>query len=218
MTDRSYWDFAEEFSAVEAAALIMGIDPLDENKRLLANPVLDRLKNSYKKACIYWYERVAGSFVLCEDEVLSDTAIQSIQMLKIFSRIKTLNPDVPEVERVKLEAWLNEEGDLSNIDSHKFSREGLSKWLTLLGLESEYSFDKKVDKATKEDLSTKERNSLLKLVFGLARGGYSYDPDIKKSSIPTEIVSDLAKFNLTIDVGTVRSYLKQASDIWHDKP
>jgi hypothetical protein len=59
----------------------------------------------------------------------------------------------------------------------------------------------------------KERTSLLKLVIGMAKGGYGYDPSAAKSEIPEQIVSDLAALGLAIDVGTVRKYLKEGREL-----
>src|SRR5262249_47498487 len=40
-------------------------------------------------------------------------------------------------------------------------------------------------------LGTRERDTLLKLVIGLAIGGYGYDPKAGRSEKPTEIATDL---------------------------
>ena len=57
-------------------------------------------------------------------------------------------------------------------------------------------------------LHTKEQESLLKLVIGMAIKGYRYDPSAGRSGVTAEIVSDLAELGLTIDEGTVRKFLK----------
>lgn len=62
-------------------------------------------------------------------------------------------------------------------------------------------------------LHTKERDSLLKLVIGMAKSGYAYDQSAAKSHVPGEIVLDLDKLGLKIDVGTVRKYLKEGLDL-----
>ena len=61
-------------------------------------------------------------------------------------------------------------------------------------------------------LTTTERNTLLKLVIGMAVKGYNYDPRATKSTTPNEIVDDLAGLGITITDDTVRKYLKQAAD------
>jgi hypothetical protein len=62
-------------------------------------------------------------------------------------------------------------------------------------------------------LHTKERESLLKLVIGMAIKGYTYDPSAAKSDAPGEIVEDLAECGLEIDPDTVRKYLKMGAEL-----
>ena len=60
-------------------------------------------------------------------------------------------------------------------------------------------------------LGTTEKNSLLKLVIGMAIKGYSYNVEAKRSAVPSEIAGDLAKLGMSIDVDTVRRYLAMAT-------
>jgi hypothetical protein len=63
-------------------------------------------------------------------------------------------------------------------------------------------------------LATTERNTLLKLVLGMALGSYRYDHKAAKSSTTKEIVDDLASNGINIDDGTVRKYLKEAANVF----
>lgn len=63
-------------------------------------------------------------------------------------------------------------------------------------------------------LSTTERNTLLKLLIGMAVGAYRYDPSAAKSSVPKEIADDLAQAGLSITDDTVRTYLKKAASLF----
>ncbi|MFN4266001.1 MAG: hypothetical protein ACK4F8_09690 [Aquabacterium sp.] len=60
-------------------------------------------------------------------------------------------------------------------------------------------------------LSTTERNTLLKLVIGMAVKCYVYDPKASKSTTPKEIADDLAGLGISITDDTVRKYLKEAA-------
>lgn len=62
-------------------------------------------------------------------------------------------------------------------------------------------------------LSTRERDSLLKLVIGMAIGGYGYNPSGGRSEKPSEIASDLERAGLPLDPDTVRKWLKLAAEI-----
>lgn len=61
-------------------------------------------------------------------------------------------------------------------------------------------------------LGTTERNTLMKLVIGMAIKGYNHDPTASKSTAPKEIADDLALLDMKIDTDTVRKHLKRAAD------
>jgi len=71
---------------------------------------------------------------------------------------------------------------------------------------------KPVPDSIDKPLSTSVRNTLLKLVIGMAVKGYGHDPEASKSTAPKEIADDLAGLGITITDDTVRKYLKQAAD------
>lgn len=60
-------------------------------------------------------------------------------------------------------------------------------------------------------LGQRERDTLLKLVIGMAMKGYAYDPLAKKSPTPGEIESDLLKLGINVSDDTIRRYLKEAA-------
>jgi hypothetical protein len=66
--------------------------------------------------------------------------------------------------------------------------------------------------ADEKPIGTKERESLLKLVIGMARDSYNFDPKLSRSAVPQEIANDLAKYGISLDVDTVRKWLKQAAE------
>lgn len=61
-------------------------------------------------------------------------------------------------------------------------------------------------------LGTTERNTLLKMVIGMAIKGYSHDPAASKSTAIKEISDDLASLEIALNPDTVRKYLKQATE------
>ena len=61
--------------------------------------------------------------------------------------------------------------------------------------------------------ATKERDSLLKLVIGMAVKGYAYDPKATRSEVPNEMVHDFKLLGISINAGTVRKYLQEATDL-----
>lgn len=61
-------------------------------------------------------------------------------------------------------------------------------------------------------LATIERNTLLKLVIGMAIKGYGYDPQAKRSDIPKSIETDLVQLGIAITDDTVRKWLNEAAN------
>ncbi len=62
-----------------------------------------------------------------------------------------------------------------------------------------------------KSLGTAERNTLLKLVIGMAIKGYGYDPRAARSPSAGEIVADLQNLGIAITDDTVRKWLKEAA-------
>jgi hypothetical protein len=67
--------------------------------------------------------------------------------------------------------------------------------------------------APEKTLGIRERESVLKLVIGMAVGGYGYDPKASRSPQPSEIGCDLAKCGVSLDVDTIRKWLKEAAEL-----
>lgn len=61
-------------------------------------------------------------------------------------------------------------------------------------------------------LASRERDTLLKLLIGMAVAGYSYNPAASKSPVTKEIADDLASLGISVSDDTVRKYLKQAAE------
>lgn len=59
-------------------------------------------------------------------------------------------------------------------------------------------------------LESRERDTLLKLVIGMAIKGYRYDPMALKNTAIKDIVDDLADLGISIDTDTARKHLKAA--------
>lgn len=68
-------------------------------------------------------------------------------------------------------------------------------------------------KSEGRDLSVRERTSLIKLVIGMAIGGYGHTPHSIRSPTVSSIVSDLATNGIPLDEDTVRKYLHEGRDL-----
>uniref|UniRef100_A0A831U447 Uncharacterized protein n=1 Tax=Geobacter metallireducens TaxID=28232 RepID=A0A831U447_GEOME len=71
----------------------------------------------------------------------------------------------------------------------------------------------KVSQDANPELHPKEKESLLKIVIAIAIGFYEFDPAKKKSPIANKITNLVYDLGLSIDVDTVRKWLKEAAEI-----
>lgn len=62
-------------------------------------------------------------------------------------------------------------------------------------------------------IGTRERDTLLKLVIGMAVEGYKYDPLAGRNPAVSDITHDLEKQGVPLDVDTVRNWLKVAAEL-----
>jgi hypothetical protein len=66
---------------------------------------------------------------------------------------------------------------------------------------------------TEKPFSLRERESLLRLVIGMATAGYKYDGKAPRNTATSEIASDLEELGIGLDVDTVRKWLREAAEI-----
>jgi hypothetical protein len=67
-------------------------------------------------------------------------------------------------------------------------------------------------KVLRVELGTRERDTLLRMIIGLAVKGYGYDPKAARSTIVPDIVSDLELAGVPVGDDTVRKYLREAAE------
>ncbi len=69
-----------------------------------------------------------------------------------------------------------------------------------------------MEAAKEKPLNPKERNSLQRMVLGMAKVNYGYDPTKERNSAVTRIARDLEGVELDVGDDTVRRRLKEAND------
>jgi len=120
-----------------------------------------------------------------------------------------------------LEELYNTLKNLSD-DGHKKAMDILDKKnaqiLTLMqekaDLESNLAeLEKQKQKAAEKPLKT-ERNTLLKMAFGMAKAWYGYDPEKTRSNSVAEIKSDLERHGAPMDDETIRKYLRLGAELF----
>ena len=61
--------------------------------------------------------------------------------------------------------------------------------------------------------SKREQESLLKLVIGMATGGYRFDRRAVRSRVTKEITADLLDAGVSLDEATILKHLRRASEL-----
>lgn len=134
----SRWDLIDEFTAQQAACLMLGMDPNDPKASTWeTEPILIRMRESYQRTAI------GIVFKLRED----DSNPEGVKMVGDFMELmgrrlsffyfetERQAEDVRQADDVitRLSGWFDQE---------MFRRPELVRWLSLLEIESQYQFDK----------------------------------------------------------------------------
>lgn len=136
MPDFSNWDFAEKFSGVEAASLMLGVDPsvaMQEQEKLY--PAIQRLRNAYEGAltvAIWAFDFNDSTNGSLPDIAVSPKSLYSHRMLLVnggeFDMSKLINGN-----------WLKNEEE-TKFENQLFSRAEVDRWISANGLHSFYAF------------------------------------------------------------------------------
>jgi hypothetical protein len=174
MNQLSKWDMAEFFTAVDIAALILGLDSNFDDDPSKLRPAIQRVVNAYESAL---------------SEIIFDLDIEGVTRppddtnTYLFSKrlmyATNYNGAPGEWDRAVYGWILN--NDESSIEHQTFSRAEICRWINATGISSIYSFKKADSKNKSPDilekpLNQKEKNTMLKIILGMALIGYKYDP------------------------------------------
>ena len=140
MTDLSHWDFAENFSGYDAAALILGLEPRDSsNEQWRVSVITDRMELHYKFATARIFHEIFGNPL---ETVMSKEPLQieltSVKLHDLYHRFFAFDEDAP------LEIWLADP-KRSAFENQEFQRQTVACWLAAIGMRSVYQFNLKQD-------------------------------------------------------------------------
>lgn len=135
---------------------------------------------------------------------------------------KTVNwPVIQSFERASHLASVKEHAE-SIKKSRQYQKELAERWCAHVDgrdslieqLQNRISQLESIQPADKEKtLGARERDSLVKLVIGMAIGGYGYDPESRRNSSTSEIAGDLHQNGLSLDEDTIRKYLAEGKEL-----
>lgn len=130
MADLLHWDFAENFSGYDAAALILGIEPTEgSSEQARINPVVARMKKCYldSRSTIAYVRRQFGSKADLNKHLPPEKLLSAALLFRVEHPL-----DGSDV-------WLNNAIHF-DFDKQEFSRDELVRWLSVIGVNSVYSF------------------------------------------------------------------------------
>lgn len=150
--------------------------------------------------------------------------LENIPKHELIQILEKLAEDEKIIRIIKIPQWVKEAvpmyyGPLEIEDSFKIELLAkFKKYLSKFHLQFKdyiYNADKKCfEKLTskrKSTLSTKEKDTLLKLILGMAIRGYTYDPNHSRNSAIGDITKDLQELGIPLDRDTIRKWLKEAA-------
>jgi len=230
MADLSHWDLADTFTGSEAAYLMMGVDPSDpEAWKRSTDHVLRRLERARDRAHTYaWNAIHAQSRKKAYDNWLYEKTCLYSEVLDplIFWLIEgEVDPLEDYLSRLK-----------PDVADETFSRKELARWVRNNNVPSIYRFDLEASvpatpsasgatvpqaatpaQGTADDTpaataapNSRERNTLLRIIGGLAMATYKMNIHGRMDGI-TEILEDLAQHGVTVSEETLRGKLREAA-------
>ena len=185
--DFSDWDFAEEFTYSQTAALMAGVLPDLTDKRVkMPTPIHTRLADA----------AVKGLLAKQRNEPFPADAICDSGLLR---------KNAPGVLASVLDLALSVES--------RITRGEIVRWLGVTGLKSKYRFDRGAAQpvlSTEKLLSTRERDTLLTIIAALCKdAGYDYTKAAKTAGL---IQSTAATMGVSIGETTIEGHLKKIPD------
>lgn len=75
------------------------------------------------------------------------------------------------------------------------------------------AFEQSFCRAPEKEIGSRERDTLYKIIIGMAIGGYRYNPALKRNEAIADIARDLELVGVTVSDDTIRKYIKEAADL-----
>jgi hypothetical protein len=196
-----YWSKAAYWTLDEFVALILGRNPKVVYAVAVAN---DKHHSQFGM-------KFKETMVLAERALAMGKIFQKTSPQVLCGWAKNLLIEIPEELQSAVESrktgltdWKKAYDDLAI--SHVNLQNEILKFKLKLDL---FLAREKLNKPIGE----REKDSLLKLIIGMAIGGYSYNPQAGRSGSHKEISDDLIKIGLTLSDDTVRKYLREGAEL-----
>jgi len=209
--DFDYWSKMEHWTLDEALALSFEKDPK------IVNP--NNLKNilSCKSPFVQQYEKVKE---LAERAIKWEKLYNPVLPILFVNWAKETDISFPDELAQKVLArsknfidWKKKYGEL--LEKTNISLKTANQ---IIEHKNQIIAEHGSPTGVAKPLHTKEQETLLKLISGIAVGQYGYDPKASRSPAAKEISDDLSRVGLSLDPDTVRKWLKQATEHYPPDP
>lgn len=188
MRDFSHWDFAECFSGYDAAALILGIEPVDSEDDHRVRVVVERLASEYARALKQAQWEIIPFDENEERKVnLSEALLVSVELEKLW-RLYANGMETP------LDDWIKDKRS-THFDIQRFDRNVIDRWLENVGYKSVYSFNRDITESkeicpSRWPWGTHTTIALGHVEAAARRYWMNYDPSDETSAPTNTTVSD----------------------------
>lgn len=204
------WDGFDTFKGWEAACLIAGVEVSKSvsETNAFVNKLLKEMEAAYDRARAELFVMASTpSRPASAKFVPSTSGLLSVQLADAIEWCKDGGGD----DAVK---WTTLER--SNFEYQDLSKAMLDQWLKLRGIASEYRFVAQGEEVeprgdSSKPLSTRERNTFLRIIIGLAIDGYGYVPGAARSGTAKEISDYLFAVGVGVGEDTIRHILQDAA-------
>lgn len=202
--DFSYWSRSPKWSVTEAISLALGADPDSAKYYVRTSYDPSRRRSNNKPPFSMAFEKMRH---LVEQNFMSavdDSMVKAGEYVEWLAQMKL---PLPQGLRAAMDMYAQPRIDWRALAANA-QTDIAEKGARIAKLETAIA-----DNALVGSSNTKERESLLKLVIGMAVKGYSYDPKAGRSETAKEISDDLLLLGISLSDDTVRKYLKMAADL-----
>lgn len=218
MVDLSHWVFANDFTAHEAAYLILGVDPSIDVDDRSASHIKKRMLDAYKASI----QNLEFRFIVepCLPDDWLDDGTDTIDDKYTLSSIDidNLYDLYSRGDEISVSLWL-EDKERNNFLQQRFSRPELARWLNENQLTSAYQFvpvsnlipnGKSEKKSLAKPLNTRERETLLTIIAALCKES---KVDIHKPSKAADIIQSMTdSLGAHVAKRTIEEHLKKIPD------
>jgi hypothetical protein len=212
MADFEFWAKAAPWTLDESIALSLGRDPRIVNwESVKSSVMISPFAKRYSDRRLLFRRGVHAGQIY--ESTIPTITIAWMDRLKI---------EFPDAMRMQVEQLGNQIADWKSlydrateiletnsqtIEIQKDKIEQLQRAVMELRAEKEA-----LENTRQEDLGERERSSLLKIIYGISVAQYDFNASLKQNTATAQIVEDLAELGLSINVKTVRKYLREAWD------